>query len=137
LGPCFAAHRRIVELAPKASDSWERSARATYAMFELTKDPECLRNSFLTCLIDLKIGSNLSFPLQILSIFVIYADSSTLRIFLESYQDIQTKVSIAFLPQITAMLQNPQLTQVLEQILLFVAVASAHIVNVRGDIGRN
>jgi tetratricopeptide (TPR) repeat protein len=135
--PALAALRRIVELAPKASDSWERWARATYMRFELTKDPECLRNSLLACLTGLKIGSSLSFALQILSILGKYADSSILGVFLESYQNIQSKVWIALLPQITAMLRNPQLTKVLEQILLFVAVASAHIVNVRGDIGRN
>jgi hypothetical protein len=48
----------------------------------------------------------LLFTLEILSILGKYADSSILGVFLESYQNIQTKVWFGFLPQITAMLQN-------------------------------
>jgi hypothetical protein len=126
--PALAALRRIVKLAPKASDSWERWTRATCVRFEFTKDPECLRNSLLACLTGLKIGSSLPFALQILPIFGKYADSLILGVFLESCQNIQSKVWIALVPQITVMLRNPQLTKILEQVLLFVAIASPHIV---------
>jgi hypothetical protein len=74
--PDLAALRRIVELAPQASDSWEHWARGTCTRFELPKDPGCLRNSLLTCLTGLKIGSSLSFALQILSISGKYAEWS-------------------------------------------------------------
>jgi hypothetical protein len=83
--PALAAHCRIVELVPKASDGWEPWTRAIVVRLELTKDPECLRNSLLTCLTDLKIGSRLSFALQILFILMKYANPSITGVLLESY----------------------------------------------------
>jgi FKBP12-rapamycin complex-associated protein len=121
----LAPLRRAIDIAPNATENWERWAKLT---FEISTDVEGLRLALEACLSGMKIASSLSFALRILSILGKRSDPSLLSVFVSGYRALEPRAWIALLPQITAMLRNPALNVVLEQLLLFVAGANPHVV---------